>query len=179
MQKIGDRISILEKNNVFSVVIYGQYERWKTIAMLLWLFAWSVCGIIFLTYFFFLQDKQAKIYFIVLLSFWAYFEYRIAKALMWRRSGKEKLWIKDGVLHYQREVGGRGKTNTYQLETIQDLRMEEIKPTSWIENINDSFWVISGERLVFNHYGKAIRFALQLQENEAKQLLKLLKTKLK
>jgi hypothetical protein len=179
MQTIGKRISMLEKNNVFSVVIYGQYEKWKTILLFFWLLAWTVCGCIFITYLFTLQDKQAKIYFIVFLSFWAYFEYRIAKALMWRRSGKEKLWIKEGVLHYQRDINGRGKIATYEMETIQDLKLIEIKALSWIENMNDSFWVIAGERLCFSHFGKPVKFGIQLSENEAKQLLKIVKTKLK
>jgi hypothetical protein len=179
MESIGKRISILEKNNVFSVVIYGQYEKWKTIALFIWLLAWTVCGFIFITYFFAIQDKQAKIYFVVFLSFWAYFEYRMAKALMWRRSGKEKLWIKEGILHYQRDINGRGKIAKYQTDAIQDLTLVESKPMSWVENMNNSFWVIAGEKLFFTHLGKQVKFGIQLQENEGKQLLKILKIKLK
>ncbi len=179
MQKIGNRISTIEKNNVLSIVIYGQYEKWKTWLLFLWLLAWTVCGLIFLTYLFSMQDRQAKIYFMALLSFWAYFEYKIGKALMWRRSGQEKLWLKDGVFHYQRAINGKGKVYEYQIETIQDLRVEPIESLSWVEQMNNSFWVISGERLVFNAQSKQVRFGLQLQESEAKQLLKLLKNWLK
>jgi hypothetical protein len=176
--EIGKRISILEKNNVFSVVIYGQYEKWKTFALFLWLMAWTVCGFIFMTYLFTIQDKQARIYFIIFLSFWAYFEYKIAKALMWRRNGKEKLWIKEGIVHYQREVNGRGKVHTYQSDCVQNIQIEESKPWSWLESMNNSFWVIAGERLQFSHLGKMVRFGIQLENKDAKQLMNLLKSRI-
>lgn len=52
MKLISDRVSALEKDNVLSFVILPTTEKRKLIVMLLWLIAWSVCGIIvFVNYF--------------------------------------------------------------------------------------------------------------------------------
>lgn len=45
--------------------------------------------------------------------------------------------------------------------------------------LNSSYWVIAGERIAFDYYGKEIKLALQVDEEEAEGLYKLLKKKIK
>jgi hypothetical protein len=45
--------------------------------------------------------------------------------------------------------------------------------------MNNSYWMIGGEKLAFDYYGKEIKFALQIEESEAKALLKILKTEIR
>ncbi|MBL7918186.1 MAG: hypothetical protein JNM96_07295, partial [Bacteroidia bacterium] len=91
MKVIGKRISILNKDNLLSIVILPENDKKKLFLMFLWLLAWSVCGIIVLANYFKLTTQDAKLFTIIYLSFWAYFEYKIVRAFIWRRSGKEKL----------------------------------------------------------------------------------------
>lgn len=175
MKIIGDRVSILEKDNVFSLVILPTTEKKKLWMLFFWLMAWTICGIIVFGNYFTVQNKEAKVFIIVYLSFWAYFEYTIAKAYTWKKFGKEKLWIKNGKLHYQREVSGKGKIKEYDLELINDLEVIEVSATSFMDNINQSFWIKGGERLEFQCQGKVVRFGMQLSDKEAKDVYKALR----
>lgn len=179
MKVISDRVSILAKDNLLSIVILSNTSKQKLIGLFLWLFAWTVCGIIVFANYFKTHDQNARLFIIVYLSFWAYFEYKIIKVFMWRRNGKEKIWIKDGYLHYQKGINKRGKINEYEVSLINDLKQHELSNTSWADNINQSFWVKGGERLSFNCQGKTILFGMQLNDNESVGVFKELSKHLK
>ncbi len=174
MKIIGERVSILEKDEVFSLVVLPTTDKKKLGLLFLWLFAWSICGVIVFVNFFKLDNKDARLFIIIYLSFWAYFEYKILRTFIWKKWGKEKLWIKKGILHYQREVSGKGKINEYNLELVNNLSVIELN-NSFADSFNQSFWVKGGERLEFQHQSKMIRFGLQLEEKEAQTILKELK----
>jgi len=113
------------------------------------------------------------------LGFWAYFEYKIFHAYLWRKSGKEKIKIRDKKFLYKRDISGRGKIKSFETDFIKDLRMPEPKENSFSENLNNSYWVIGGEKLAFDYYGKEIKFGIQLEEADAKALLKLIMKEMK
>lgn len=70
IQVIGKRSSIFIKDNVFSLVILPTAEKKKTNLLFLWLFAWSVSGIIILVNYFKLTNDNAKLMIIIWLGFW-------------------------------------------------------------------------------------------------------------
>lgn len=80
MKIIGERINILKKDNLLSIVILPTTDKKKLGLLFLWLMAWTVCGIIKLANYFRLTEQGAKLFVIIDLSFWAYFEYSITKA---------------------------------------------------------------------------------------------------
>jgi hypothetical protein len=81
--------------------------------MFLWLLAWSVSGVIVIANYFTLQQESAKLCIVIWLAFWAYFEFKIIRVFMWKRFGKEKLWIKNGTLFYQQDINGKGKIKEF------------------------------------------------------------------
>jgi hypothetical protein len=133
--------------------------------------AWSVCGIIVFVNYFRLTDENAKLFIIVYLSFWAYFEYNITRAFIWKKFGKEKLWIQDGVMYYQKEVNKKGKISQFNLELVDKVKMLELSNTSLADTVNQSFWVRGGERLEFQSQAKVQRFGLQINDEEARIIL--------
>lgn len=170
MKLLGDRISIIRKPNLLSVVILATNDKRKLITMFFWLLAWSVCGVIVLFQYFQISNENEKLFLLIYLSFWAYFEVSILRAFIWRKYGKEKLWIKDGLLHYQREIYGRGKIRVYQPELIRDFKILEMRTHNLIDSLNQSFWVRGGERLEFLHQTKTIRFGMQISDEQARKL---------
>lgn len=133
MEYIGKRISIKKKeNHEWSIVILSSIDKTKNRLLFAWLFAWTVSGIIVLTQYFVIIDQQTKIALIVWLGFWAYFEYKIFKAFMWRKFGVEKIKLQDGKLYYKRDVSGKGKfkfSNSILLKTSEQLNPRKIH--SW------------------------------------------------
>ena len=172
MKVIGDRISILKKENLLSIVILPNADKKKLGVLFLWLMAWSVCGVIVFFNYFKLENKDAKLFIIIYMAFWAYFEFNIIRTFIWRRSGKEKLWIQDGILYYQREVNKRGKIREFNLELIDDFKVLETSSTSFTETINQSFWIKGGERLEFQSQAASVRLGMQITEQEARAILK-------
>jgi hypothetical protein len=171
MKVIGKRISILKKDDLLSIVILPTTDKRKLFFLFLWLMAWSVCGIIVFANYFKLTDANSKIFVIVYLSFWAYFEFNILRTFIWKRQGKEKLWVQDGVMHYQRELNRRGKIQEYNLDLVSKLRLIELSRTSLADTINQSFWVKGGERLEFDVQAKNVRLGMQLSDEEARVVL--------
>ncbi len=171
MKVIGERISILKKEKLLSIVILPTTDKKKLAVMFLWLLAWSVCGIIVFASYFKLQDRDSKLFVLIYLSFWAYFEYNIVRTFIWKKFGREKLWLKDGILHYQREINMKGKTREYNFELISPLSLIALNETSFVDSFYQSFWVKGGERLEFTSQGKTIRLGMQISDEEARTVL--------
>lgn len=178
IQVIGKRSSIFIKDNVFSLVILPTAEKKKTNLLFLWLFAWSVSGIIILVNYFKLTNDNAKLMIIIWLGFWAYFEFKIIRVYMWKRFGQEKLWIKNGILHYQQNINGRGKIKEFDLNLISDWDVIKVEQANIADYFSQTFWVKGGERIEFICQGKLIKFGMQLPDEEATKILAAIKKQL-
>ncbi len=178
MDYIGKRISIKRTEEGLSIVILSLADKLKNRLLLAWLVLWTLAGMIVFSQYFTFTDTNTRIAVIVWLGFWLYFEFKITNAWLWRRSGKEVIKLRENKLFYKRDVSGRGKIKTYSADFIKDLRILEHKE-SFLESLNNSYWVIAGEKLAFDYYGKEIKLGLQLDDADAKALLKVLKDGLK
>lgn len=180
MEYIGTQISIKRTEKELSIVILAFVNKLKNKILLLWLILWTVGGLIVLSQYFTIPDQNTKTAIIVWMGFWAYFEYKIFNAFLWRKSGREIIKIRDKKFFYSRLRGtGIGKIKTYETDFIKDLRVIESKENSFSENLNNSYWVIAGEKLAFDYYGNEIKFGIQLTESDAKALLKVIKNEIK
>jgi len=174
MDYIGEQISFKKLENEWSIVILSLKDKIKNILLVAWLFVWSVCGVIMFTQYFATTNPDIKTVIIDCIGFWCYFEYKIAKAHLWRKYGKEIIRIKNGKFIYKKDVSGKGKTTAYDCEAIKDLRAIEPNENSFIESLNNSYWVIGGEKLAFDYFGNEIKFGFQLKDEDAKTLLKII-----
>lgn len=165
-----ERISILKKDNVLSIVILPGLDKKRLAAILVWLISWTLCGIVMGIGYFETKQEDAKLFILVYLSFWFYFEYNIIRSYFWKRSGKEKLWIKAGTLHYQRELHQRGKIIEFETSLVNPVELIELRPARFMDTISQSFWIRGGERLSLQSQAKQIRFGMQLTDAEAKKL---------
>jgi len=172
MRVISDRVSVMKKDDVFSLVILPTTDKKKLGFLLLWLLAWTACGVIVFINYFTLTTREAKLFVIIYLTFWLYYEFKISRAFIWKSSGKEKLWIKNGILNYQREINGKGKILQFNLDLISDLAVLDLNDRSFADNLSQSFWIKGGERMEFRSQAKAIRFAMQVNDAEAREIFK-------
>ncbi len=179
MEYIGKRISIKRTGDEISIVILSSINKRKNLLFFLWLFLWTLSGVIVIAQYFIITDQNTKAAIIVWIGFWAYFEYKIFKAFMWRKFGVEKIKLREGKLFYKRDRAGKGKIKIYEFDFIKDLRLIEPKENSFFENLDNSYWVIAGEKLAFDYYGKEIRLGIQLEERDAKELFMLVNKEIK
>jgi len=178
MEYIGKRISIKRKEDEISIVILSSVDKTKNMLLFIWFFLWTLSGIIVITQYFMLTDPDTKAAIIVWLGFWAYFEYKIFKAFMWRKFGLEKIKLREGTLFYKRDVAGKGKIKVFEVDFIKDMRMIEPRENYFLESLNNSYWMVAGEKLAFDYYGKEIRFGIQLEVTDAKNLFNVIESEI-
>jgi hypothetical protein len=101
-----------------------------------------------------------------------YFEFKIGRAFIFRKFGKENIWLKKGKLFYQKESLGTGKILEFNAELVNNIEITMPKKEDFLAQLNESFWVISGERISFSYGSKTYRFGIQLSEDESNAVLK-------
>lgn len=179
IQLISKRSSVLIKDGVFSLVILPTDDKKKTNLLFLWLLAWTISGVIVIGNYFTITQDKAKLLLIIWIAFWAYFEFKIVRVFMWKRFGKEKLWIKNGLLLYKEDINGRGKTKEFDLNLISNLELITLTNGSIADTFSQTFWVKGGERIQFTSQSKVIKFGMQLADDEAKKIISALNKQLK
>ena len=179
MRFISDRISIQEDKHRLSVIILGKMERWKESLLLFWLLAWSFCGSVFIYYFLADTSYQYTLPMFILLAFWAYFELKIARVFLWRRSGFEHIEINEGLFSIKNNLKGYGKKQKFHVREIDEFKRIIQSEKNFFAFMDQSFWVMGGERIYFKYNNKDIIFGKQIDEKEVKALLLLLNGALK
>jgi hypothetical protein len=175
IELIGKRISALKADGVNSFVIKPTDANWKLYLLFAWLFLWTISGVIVLANYVTLANANIKIIVLVWLGFWAYFEFRTGKAFIFKKFGKEKIWVKNGKLNYWKDISGRGKKLEFDIELVKDLQLVEKNKRDFFQFMNESFWVMGSESISFIYGIKTYRMGIQLNEEDAKELLKQLK----
>lgn len=174
MELIGKRISTIKEGDTASFVILPSDANWKVYLLFAWFFLWTLSGVIVAANYFTLNANM-KLVVIMWMAFWAYFEFTIGKAFLFRRFGKEKLWVKGGKFYYWRDIAGRGKKLEFDKELIRDFEVVKKDKKDFFGSMNESFWVIGGESLIFNYGAKTYRMGIQLPEEDARELLRQVK----
>lgn len=171
---ISERISYRKTADETTIIITGKLNRAKESLLLAWIIAWTICGLFILYALFDDYPKEQKLYFIIFLSFWAYFEYKIIKVFRYRKWGKEYLRIADGKFFIKRSSSKYAKADEYFLENIQNLSLIPKDEKSFFQQLEQSFWTIGNEAIYFQYLGKFIKLGIQLEDFEKKTLLRLL-----
>ncbi len=175
IEVIGKRISTLKTDGVSSFVIIPTAANWKIYILFAWLFLWTISGVIITANYFTLTNANQKIMWLIWLGFWAYFEFKIGRAFIFKKFGKEKIWVKNRTLNYWKDIAGKGKKLEFDAELMKDLQLIEKNKRDFFHFMNESFWVMGGESISFMYGSKIYRVGMQLNEEDAKELLKQIK----
>ena len=85
MEFISDRISIERQDEGLSIVIGSRLPNGMWALLIGWLVAWSFCGLAFIYEFIRSSGSGMRIPLLIMLAFWAYFELRIIRVVLWRK----------------------------------------------------------------------------------------------
>ena len=171
MRFISERISIQEDKHRLSVIILGQMGRWKESLLLFWLLAWSFSGAVFLFYFLFDTPYQYSLPMFILIAFWAYFEIKIIRVFLWRRSGFEHIEFNDELFSFENNLKGFGKKQKFDVREIDEFIGINQSNKNFFAFMDQSFWVIGGDQIYFKYNNKDIIFGKQIDKKEEKALL--------
>lgn len=171
---ISPRVSYREMPGEVTVVISASISKSRQAALTVWLVLFGISGLLVITQIFLPgYNSYQRIGFFAFGTFWAYFIYKIGYAWFFRRKGMEFIRIQDGKLTIKRAVSTYGKSVEFFVGNIRDFSLRERNERSFASELENSFWVLGGERLKFDYLGREIRLGMQLSEPEAKKLLQL------
>lgn len=179
MEFISERVSVEQKGDGLSVVISARLPRSKEALLLAWFVAWLACGIYIAMEVVNMPHDRMRAFFLAFLAFWTWFALRIGRVVLWRLKGFEIWRLKGGVLTIKDSLFGYGRANDYFVENMQRFGPIAVDETSWKWQLNDSFWVIGGERLGFEHVGKKVAIGKGLTRDEAGRLAQVMDRALK
>ena len=178
MKWIGNRVSYVDNKDITTIVIYPERSTWKNNLLLAWFTMWILIGAYVILQLFMEYTREEKLMLIIFLSFWSYFTLRVGKSTFWQLKGKELIKINDQALIIKKSIFSYGKAQTYFLENIKKIRVDEAKATNLGYQFEQSIWVVGGERITFDYQGKSVRIARKLNEQDTKLLFRLITTRM-
>lgn len=181
MNWIGDRVSYKDHEKGFTTfVITPKREKWKDILLIFWTFLWTLIGVAILYELFQgAYDRQSKIALIVFLSFWVYFEIRVLKALLWLVYGKEFIKVNHEYLNIKKSIGKYGKSKQFLIDNVKNIQLINKRERSLNFQFENSYWVVGGERVLFDYLGKSYHFGRKLDDKDASLLAKVFDKRVK
>lgn len=171
---ISERVSYLKTEDELTIIITGKIDRAKETLLLTWLLAWSFCGIFIISQLFMDYTREEKLYFIVFISFWAFFEYKILKVYRWRKWGKEYLRLTNEKLTIKKSITDYAKADEYFTDNIKNWGIVPKSKTNFFQIMEKSFWVLGDDCIQFDYQTKTVQFGMQLESKEINSILKLL-----
>ncbi|MEX1001284.1 MAG: hypothetical protein WDZ35_04140 [Crocinitomicaceae bacterium] len=190
---IGERISTEDHEKATTVVILPKRVKWKEVLLVLWVIGFSFAGfyMIYLLFFGGISDlavgenfdqeirEQQKIYLMIFIAFWAYFEFLTVRTTLWYIFGKELLMIDSEALSVKKSIFGYGKANRYFFENIKKLRFEKADPTSLNNYLSNAYWSVGTENIKFEYMGKTKSFGRRVEQKEAILLTRFIQNRIK
>lgn len=174
-KQVSNRVRLTQSPEAAEIHISGEIDRWKVSALSAWLLAWLFCGGIVIREFLVNDEREFRLVLFVFLVFWAYYFWRIGKVWLYRKSGYEKVRITPGEITLSRKTAGKVKPSRYFIENIPELKRIDIPEKSFAYTFENQWWVLGGERIGFDYNGKFVRFAMQLDEKETREVIGFLK----
>ena len=94
---------------------------------------------------------------------------------LWTAFGKEVVQVKEESLNVKRDVLGFGRSRSFPIGSIANLRASGIFPSNsyWLNHFTRT--TLGGSTVAFDHRDKISRFGIQLTEPEAQEAVRELK----
>lgn len=174
MKTIGNKISYSQTAEKLLINISGKGTQQQITLLTIWLALWTLGGLVVISQLFMDYPREEKMYISIWLAFWLYFEWRVYYILRWRKAGVEIVKVEHGVLSYSREISGLGKVKTYNTNQIRSLQVDDFSDKQFQKVFYNSYWVTGGEAIIFYYNSTEVGLGMQLHENDARQLKKVL-----
>jgi hypothetical protein len=166
----------MREKDAINIEINQKIERWQEAMLFFWITAWTFCGGAFLYYAFNANSQSEQIFFIICSSLWLFFFIRITKVFLWRLIGKEMIRISKEGVSIRNAFGSWGKKELFVHQNIFKPGLIKRDPTSFLAFLDDSFWIIGGERVGFSYSGRRIQLGKQLTLHDAELLLRVMES---
>jgi hypothetical protein len=140
-----------------------------------WLTFWTFGGIMAMKWLIHAGPSTPRAFLSLWLTFWLLAEGWAIYWWLWSTLGKEIVTIREGVLGIRRDTLGYGRTRSFPIGSVRNLRASGFFPSN-------SYWdnylaqlKLAGGTVGFDVQDQAKKFGIQLTEPEAQQVVRDLK----
>ena len=169
LKTIGKRISIAEHGDATTILIAQTIPPSQQIALEAWFGGWLGLGGL-IGYGAFASAGDERNMLVICFAFWTYFFVRILKVILWRRIGSEVIRISAKQILIKNAFKKKGKERNFSLTGVGEFSAVDRSETSFLENLDQSFWILGGDNIHFSYNGKTHVLGKQLSINDAMQL---------
>lgn len=168
--RIGPRIQVSQHAQRWIATVGSDIPSWQRQALEGWFGAWLALGAMF-GYGAYSSAGSERSFYLICLGFWAFFAVRAFRAVRWRRSGMEVVQLSPEGLEVRMDHGQRpGKPTAIPLAQVTRAEVAAPNPRSFLESMDQQFWVVGGDRLSVGKGRRPVVFGKQLSHSEAAQL---------
>jgi len=183
MEMISERIGVVRGQDDLTVYIKASTlkDKGKLNLFKAWVVLWTIAGaVIFSQLFFSFYTREEKLYIVIYLAFWMYFEYRAVRSYYFRKYGIETIYINNDKFFIRRDIlSKKGKPKYYQAQVKNPFHEVDNKTGGLARTYYSSFWVVTGGNIGFGGDSGGNRFGLQLPPEDVKKLIKLMNSYVK
>jgi len=149
---------------------------WSNIFFLpVWLTFWTFCGLMAMKWVLHPGPSTPRLFISLWLIGWVLGETWAIYQWLWTAFGKEIVKVREGTLTIKRDILGRGKTRSFLVDRVTNLRASGFFPSnSYWENYLAQLR-LGGGTVGFDSQGKTYRFGIQLMESDARTVVEELK----
>jgi hypothetical protein len=173
---IGKRFVVTRTATSLQIAITQKVERWQETLLLVWIFAWTFCGGVFVYELIKSPNTEAMFGFrmamSIMIALWFFIWWRTLKVTLWRLIGKEIITFEKGKVTIQNAFGKRGRKEVFGFENIFKLGIIKEDPQSFLGFLDQSFWIMGGEKVGFSYASTKIRLGKQLSVKDAEYLIR-------
>ena len=169
------RIQRLPQISGMELHILAKRDWGSLIFMPVWLAFWTFGGILAVKVLLHPGPSTPRAFFSLWLTFWLLAEVWVIYWWLWTAFGKEIVTIREGALNIKRDILGYGRTRSFSIGSIANLRPSGFFPSN-------SYWEnylvqlkLAGGTVGFDVQGQIKKFGIQLTEPEAQEVVRELK----
>jgi len=170
MYTIGKRIAI----SPAEIRISSPKNIFMLLFMPIWLIGWTIGGSVVMWQVISGQNKEAW-FLIIWLCGWLVGELFVLYAFLWGAFGNEIITAEHYIIKIKRSIFGYGLSKQFDRTKMSNLRASGFFVTMMSWNYSMAYWGLTGGTVSFDYGNKPERFGINLNEDDANQLVKMMK----
>jgi len=170
-----DRVRKLPSVSGIELHIAAKKEWWPLVFLPVWLAGWTFGGIMAVRWLIRPGPSTPRAFISLWLVGWVLAEAWTLYQWLWTALGREIVQVREGDLRIKRDILGHGRTRSFPVGTVTNLRASGVFPTA-------SYWdnylaqmKLGGGTVGFDSQGETHRFGIQLTEPDAQEVVRELK----
>lgn len=170
-----NRVDVLPSVLGAELHIRAKREWGGLIFIPVWLTFWTFGGVMAMKWVLHPGPSTSRAFILLWLLGWAAGETWAVYQWFWTAFGKEIVLAKEGALTVKRDVLGLGRTRSFPIGSVANLRACGVFPSTSYWDTYLAQMKLGGGSVGFDIQGQIVRFRIQLTEPEAQDIVRQLK----